>query len=346
MSTERGASVRADKAVLRLAMGLGLAVALAYGLALPAPYALCVMAVLVLCKPGPPIPLLKGAVMASVVAALAAAAVPMVQILEHYAWTGVALTGILLYLLFRRSAGGANPQTAILALAVTLIPVAGVVEQVLAARIGLALALGIVVGVLVSHVSHALFPDPPASAAKARPVDPHRTSARRMALRATLVVLPVFVLALTNPAFYLAAIMKAVTLGQQASAAGARSAGRELVGSTLTGAWMAALLWCGLALRPNLWMLVLWMMAAAIWAGMRMFGVKSTPWPPSFWLNALVTMLILLGPAIEDSANGKDVLTASAMRVALFIGVALYAWATMWILEIRYLHRHDYRRQS
>ena len=48
--------------------------------------------------------------------------------------------------------------------------------------------------------------------------------------------MPVFVLALTNPAFYLAAIMKTVTLGQQAGATNARSAGRELVGSTLMGA--------------------------------------------------------------------------------------------------------------
>jgi hypothetical protein len=45
--------------------------------------------------------------------------------------------------------------------------------------------------------------------------------------------------------------------------------------------------------------------------------------PPSFWSNALVTMLILLGPEIEDRANGKDV----------FVGVALYAWGTVWALE-------------
>ena len=48
-------------------------------------------------------------------------------------------------------------------------------------------------------------------------------------------------------------------------------------------------------------------MAAAFWAGRRLFSVKATRWPPSFWLNAFVTMLILLGPAIEDAAVGKDV---------------------------------------
>ena len=96
---------------------------------------------------------------------------------------------------------------------------------------------------------------------------------------------------------------------------------------------MAALVWIGLSLWPNLWMLMLWMVAAALWAGARLFGVKATAFPPSFWSNALVTMLILLGPAIEDSANGKDVFEASATRICLFVGVALYAWGTVWALE-------------
>ena len=68
--------------------------------------------------------------------------------------------------------------------------------------------------------------------------------------------MPVFVLALINPAFYLAVIMKTVTVGQQADSTNARSAGRELVGSTLMGAFMATVVWGGLSLRPNLWMLI------------------------------------------------------------------------------------------
>ena len=96
---------------------------------------------------------------------------------------------------------------------------------------------------------------------------------------------------------------------------------------------MATLVWCGLSLRPNLWMLMLWMVAAALWAGAKLFGVRRTSFTPSFWSNALVTMLILLGPAIEDASVGKDVYRASVTRVALFVAVALYAWATVWVLE-------------
>lgn len=325
---------RANKAVLRLAIGLGLAVLLAYGLALTAPYVVCVAAVLVLCKPGPPLPLLKGLALALVIAALMATGVLLVPVLENYALAGVMLTGALLHALFFSGARNANPLTTILVMAITMIPVVGVVEQALAFSVGVTLAVGIGTGVLVSGLSHGLFPDAPVPAGeRAAPAAPSREEASWTALRATVVVLPVFVLALTNPSFYLAAIMKTVALGQQAGATNARSAGHELVGSTLMGAALAAAVWFGLQLRPNLWMLMLWVVAAAFWAGARLFRLQATSAPPSFWVNALVTMLILLGPAIEDSAGGKDVLSASAVRVALFVAVALYAWATVWVLE-------------
>ena len=55
--------------------------------------------------------------------------------------------------------------------------------------------------------------------------------------------------------------------------------------------------------------------------------------PPAFWVDALVNMLILLGPAIEDASVGKDVYRRPPVRVSLFVAVALYAWATVWALE-------------
>jgi hypothetical protein len=334
MSTERRFAARPDKAVLRLAFGLGLAVLVAYGFALKAPYAVCVVAVLVLCKPGAPLPFLRGIAFALIVVALMGAGVLIVPVLEHYAFAGVLLTGAMLFALFRWGARTANPLTTILVMAITLIPVAGVVAQALAFQIGVTLAVGLGIGVLVSGASHALFPDspPPTGGQAALPRDSY-ASADWHALRAVLVVMPVFVLALTNPSLYLAAIMKSVTLGQQAGATSARLAGRELLQSTLMGAAFAGCLWVGLSLRPTLWMLLLWMVAAALWAGSRLFRVKPSGMSPSFWVQSLVTMLLLLGPAIEDSASGKDVFKASAMRVALFVALALYAWAAVGLLE-------------
>lgn len=325
---------QADKAVLRLVIGLGLAVLAAYGLALRAPFLVCVMAVIVLCKPGPPMPFLKAVVIALILAGLLATGALMVPLLENYAVTGVLLTGAVLYGLFFWGLRSGNPLTMILVIAFSLIPVAGVADQSLIPMIIASIAVGIGIGTLVKGVSYAFFPDTCGPAKKGGVLPSiSRETASWIALRGTLVVMPVFVLALTNPSFYLAAIMKTVALGQQAGATNARSAGVELVGSTLMGSWMAALVWIGLSLWPNLWMLMLWIVAAALWAGARLFRVKTTTFSPSFWSNALVTMLILLGPAIEDSANGKDVFKASAVRVFLFVGVALYAWGMVWVLE-------------
>jgi hypothetical protein len=101
----------------------------------------------------------------------------------------------------------------------------------------------------------------------------------------------------------------------------------------LLGALIALGAWFGLSLWPSLWMLVLWLMAAALWAGSALFGARASRFRPSFWSNALITALILFGPAIEDSASGKSVLLGSVMRLSLFVAVAFYAWATVWALE-------------
>jgi len=326
---------RPDKAVLRLTIGLGVAAFVAYGFGLQMPCALCVMAVLVLCKPGPPMGLAKGAVAAAVLAGLLALGMLMVPLLENYAAAGLLLTACVLFAVFHRGQRTRSPLTMILVMAFALIPVLGVADQALAATITTTLAVGLVIGSVVSLLSHGFFPDPPQAAAaqQSRTRRVEQEQARWIALRATLIVMPVFVLALTDPSFYLAAIMKTVALGQQAGETHARTAGRELIGSTLMGALMALAAWLGLSLWPSLWMLVLWLMAAALWAGSALFAARPTRWRPSFWSNALITALILFGPAIEDSASGKSVLEGGVMRVSLFVGVALYAWATVWALE-------------
>lgn len=326
-----------DKATLRLTAGLGLAVLVAYGSGLTAPYVVCVMAVLLLAKPGPALPLGKGLVVAILFGLLVTSGVLMVPLLENYAVAGVLLTAVILFSLFYKGLLNSTPLTTILVICFTLIPVAGVLEQALVTQLALSLAVGVVVGTVVSVMANAFFPDPPVSAAAANNKNANAGNinerARWIALRATVIVMPVFLLALSNPSAYMAAIMKTVALGQQAGETDSRSAGRELVGSTCMGAALALVLWMGLSLWPSLWMLILWLMAAALWTGAAMTGARQTRYPPSFWSNALITALILFGPAVEDSASGKSVLAGAVMRTTLFIAVSFYAWGTIWLLE-------------
>jgi hypothetical protein len=260
----------------------------------------------------------------------------------------VLLTAVVLHGLFYNGLVGGNPLSNVLVLSFALIPVAGVAEQALVGELSAALATGVGSGVLVSAVSHALFPDPSAGAAAAK-ARPEPEAAAWIALRATLIVMPVFVVALTDPTFYMAAVMKTVALGQQAEETDARSAGSELVGATLAGAGIAAGVWAGLRIWPSLWMVTLWLVLAALWTGSAMFGVRRTRLRPAFWSNALVTTFLLLGPAIEDSASGKSVLEGAVVRTGLFVAVAFYAWGMIRVLERRRpelpptlaaLHRH------
>jgi hypothetical protein len=229
----------------------------------------------------------------------------MVPLLENYAIAGILLTAVILFVIFFAGLLSGSPLTMVLVIAFAMMPVAGVIEQALVGKLALSLAVGVAVGTLVGFISSAFFPDRTAPTASANPTRPGRAAAAWIALRATVIVMPVFVLALTDPSFYLAAIMKTVTLSQQAGETDARSAGKELVGSTLMGAFVAVGIWLGLSLWPSLWMLVLWLMAAALWVGSAMTGARSSRFRPSFWSNALITALILIGPAIEDSVSSK-----------------------------------------
>jgi hypothetical protein len=110
-----------DKATLRLAIGLGLAVLVAYGLALAVPFVVCVMSVVVLSRPGPPVPLVKGLVIALLLAGLVAVGIAMVPLLEHYAFAGVLLTAVVLHALFYNGLVSGNPLSNVLVLSFAII---------------------------------------------------------------------------------------------------------------------------------------------------------------------------------------------------------------------------------
>ena len=174
---------RADKAVLRLGVGLGLAVVIAYGLGLKPEYLMCAGAVHVLCIPGPPVPFAKGVVKAAVIAALCLAGALMVPLLETQPVTGILLTAVLLYAAFYGGAGIPNALTTFQVVAIALIPVAGVADQSLVTvfSTGIGLALGI--GFLVKAITHALFPEAPVPRRAAPARLPSRT--RRSPFRRT-----------------------------------------------------------------------------------------------------------------------------------------------------------------
>ncbi|WP_368178186.1 hypothetical protein [Aeromonas sp. R7-1] len=323
----------ADRAVLRIGTGIGLATGICYGLALPMPHLGVIMAWVVLCRPGEPLSLGKGLLGGALLLAVMVGGVPLVPLLTHYALAAVLLVALLLYLLMQQAMAGKGAAAMLLIMAITVIPVAGLIEQSLAIALAQMMGLGILIGTLVNRLAHALFPPLQVAGAAARPVPLPPEHPERLALRAVAMVLPVWLLALGNPAFYIPAVMKTVTLAQQSTSLNARQAGQELVLSTLMGALLAFALWLGLSLWPSLLMLVLMLALMTLWLARRLVRLVVGRFPPSFWSNTWITALILFGPAIEDSATGKDVWLAAAMRCGLYLVVAGYGWLCILLLE-------------
>jgi len=318
----------------RLAAVVALSLALAYGLAMPLPFFAPLFALLLTATPAPPMEL-KGLLgLALVVIVTLGIGLLLTPLLDKYPVTAVLIIATGLYLSTHVSIGLRKALVgALLAVGFALIPAAGLVEYALAVTVIHALLIGIGIAVVSQWIVYPFFPEDVHAAKSPVPQPGDAVDTHWIALRSVLIVLPPVLLAFSNPALYLPMIMKSVLMAQQGSEASARMAGREMLGATILAGFFAILLWFALKLSPNLWMFFLLMLLAGIYFAGKVYGVLRSRYSPPFWSDVVVNLLIMLGPAVEDSAAGKDVYRAFAVRFSLFIVVTLYAWAAIYLLE-------------
>ncbi|CAB3890435.1 DUF2955 domain-containing protein [Achromobacter aegrifaciens] len=321
---------------LRVGAGAAFCTAISYGLDLPIAMVAPVLGVMLLASMNRPLSFRSGLGLMLMALLTTAIGLLLSPLLRYYPLSGVLLIALCLFFAFRHGLRGGNGLlSTFLIIGLTMISAAGTVDFALASLVIEALGKGLLVAVLVLGGCHLLFPEPAAAPAPpAAPVLPP-DQASRLALRASLVVMPAFLLALTDPLGYMPIILKSVSLGRQSCVTAAQGAARELLGSTLLGGALAVAFWCALSLFVNLWMFFLWMLLFGLIAARKLYRLSPTRHPPSFWLNTLVTLIILLGQSVQDSAAGKDVYTAFAVRMGLFIGVTLYACLMLRLLESR-----------
>lgn len=326
--------------VFRLALTMALSLAVAYGLSLPLPFMAPLFATIIAAAPTPPMKL-KGlvglVVLITVTTGIGLLLIPM---LRYYPVTALLIVAVGLYASNYLTINmGKGLVGAFLTIGFTMISAAGTIDYALATTVIKALVAGVVVAIACQWVVYPWFAED--EVAPKKPPQVGASQSNWVALRATLVVLPAYLLLLTNPGMYMPILMKSVSLGQQVSLVSARHAGRELLGSTFMGGCLAILFWALLGMLTSLWMFAWLMLLFGIYYAAKLYQVLPSRYPASFWQNAFVTMLILLGPAVEDSANGKDVYAAFAVRMALFVAVTLYA-----LLALRALEHWRARRQE
>jgi hypothetical protein len=319
--------------VFRLGLTIALSLAAAYASAAPLPYVAPIFALLLTAAPKPPMGPRGLVGLIVVVLMTLGIGLLVTPMLRNFPASAVLVVAAGLYFSTYLTVNrGKGPVGTLLAVGFTLIPVAGTAEFALALGVIQSIVFAIVIAIVCQWLVYPWFPERTGIDA-ARPPAVTLITSNWIALRTALIVLPPFLLALTNPAMYMPVIMKSIALGQQGSVVSARSAGRELLGSTALGGCFAVAFWFALTLHPNLWMFFLWMLVFGLYFAGKLYQVIATRLPASFWQNTCLTMLILVGPAVEDSATGKDVEAAFVTRMALFVAVTLYACSAVYVLE-------------
>lgn len=326
------AASRTRRAV-RLALGLAIATAFAYGRGWTMPHLVVLLAAALLVPPAPPpgvrqvVPLLLVMTLAcgwGLLLAVVLEHAPLVGLLMMIG--GVALAGAL----------ACRPGMAVLGtlfiMGDTLIATVALQSSALAVSVIELMLVGTVAAVVIAHIVHLALPDS-AQPAIASPVAPP-LDAGWVGVRSALIMVPPVIMALSNPAAYIMVLLKGAQLAQQATATDTRRAARDLVGSTAAGGLGALLLWWLLGLWPGLFMLCVVFALAGILAGNKLYA------PPGrfgfdWWQNALTTLIIILGPAVTDSAGADNIQLLILTRTLTYIALALYAAAMVHLLDSR-----------
>ena len=318
--------------VYRFALVTALSATIAFALQLQFAFLPPVLAVLLSLTPAPPMKPRALLILVAIILVTTGIGMLMVPLLLHFPLTAVLLGLLGLYAssyltvnLQQSALGG------FLALGFILVSTLGLSNETLGWTMVQTLAGGVIIAILCQWLIYPFFPEDP----KTAPPQPPHTGAVQsnwIALRSALIVLPVWMAALYNPSTWVAALTKALTLGQQRTYPGAWEAGLELLGSTFLGGLLAVLFSVLLGVLPNLWVMFLLSLAVGIYGGSKLYGILPTRFPPTFWSNTLMTLWILL-TTVTGSLTGEDVYKAFIVRFSLFVGVTLYAWFAMVLLE-------------
>lgn len=322
----------ATRRVLRITTGTGLAATLAFGAGWPMAYLPVLLTVTLLAPAMPPPPVKQALVVLVLMTLLCGWGLLLGLVLIF-----VPPAGVLLMLLGIALASylAATPRLAIIAALMTIgnTIIAVIARQSSAAALAVVqlMVMAMVIALILTAICHALFPEDAAPPPKTDTAEP--LLARWAGIRAAIIMAPPVLLALQNPGSYLMLMMKGALLSQQVEHSQTRTLARELAGSTAVGGAIAIAIWLTLQAWPELPPLVLLLMLAMLAVARPMYGAVASRYSFAFWQNVMVTIILLLGPAVTDSENGDGVLWLMAVRLATFLALAVYAATMVRLLD-------------
>ncbi len=335
----------ASRRILRLALGTALAMWISQVGAWPLSYIAPVLTLTLLALPlsRPGAKFFVGTVIALLVSVYGSYL--LLPLLLNQVLAGLVLLSLVLFHIFYFTArGGPVAIGTLLTIGVTLTVAVGSVSVDALILVSAGVAKAAFLGVGMAWLGHVLLPDPvePLPAAVApdnqpgKPLArPSTTEARRNAMRAIAVVLPITVWFLFSPASATnaAVMIKVAAMVQESSRDRVKDAARSLLTSTAAGGAAAILAWQLLGIWPSLMLYALLIGLAGLVFGRRIFIGRGLAEDGATWSYAFLTMVVVLGPAVLDSQFGGSASAAFYGRLWMFIGASIYGVGAVYVFE-------------
>ncbi len=256
----------------------------------------------------------------------------IVPFLEHARWAGILMFVLALFYSFYYSAKGGSAALGTLAtVGLTLAAAIGSVSAEALMGIAGEVTLNAAKAMVFVWLAHALIPDPPldpvaAGKSPPKPSLPDLHTARLKAMRSMLIVLPLamFLLFSSSSMSYAIVMIKVATMGQQANLDSSRTMGRSLIQSTIIGGVGAIIAWQVLSIYPSLLLYTLLIALFLLLAGPKIFQGAGMGPKASTWSYGILTMIIVIAPAVMDGAGSDGASSAFYTRLFLFLVIAVY----------------------
>lgn len=344
------ASVR----ILRLALGTAVSLWFSQAVSWPMSFIAPVITMFVLALPLPA-PKLKGGIgLIAILTASLFGGLLLLPTLTNQPMVGILLLIIALYWSFYFTAKGGSAALGTFAtVGIAVSTAVGTVNLDAVLALASGVSFGAAIGVLFVWVAHALLPDSmakseqQAAAAKApAPPKPDLSVARWSAFRSLMIIMPVALWFLFSSAStaYVPVMIKAASMGQQATNDGTREAGHSLVMSTIIGGAGAIIGWEILSIAPTLPVYTLVIAIAGLLMGPKIFKGQGMHPQAATWSYAFLTMIVILAPAVIDSAAGGPAGLKFWQRLMMFGGTTIYAVGTVYVFDAFTASRSNARR--
>lgn len=329
----------AARRILRLALGVSLALCVSQMLAWNLSFICPVLVIVLLSTPFPAPGLKQGIVFVIALLLPAVLSMGLIPFLVHARWVGILLMTLALFYSFYYTASGGKPVLGtFMTVGITVVVTIGSVNAPVLSAIVEALGINACFGIVFVWIAHAILPDLPAGSAPAKapppaPPKPSMKEATRDAFRALIVVLPIAVLFLfmSGSPSYTVMMIKVASMGQQASADRSAAMGRSLLESTVWGGIGALIGWELMSIWPSLIPYTLLTALAGLFFGRRIFQGPGMHPKFSMWSYAFLTSLIILAPAVMDSPGGSG--SAIWSRIWIFVLIAFYGTAAVAVFN-------------